>query len=121
MQRRWPLHGLGNCLSIAIIVLVALEEWLHVLSRDEANIMLECPDLSRDVMRASAGFQADEATGHVGETPRELAACYLAARHDRAPLVETDKTKRVLTDVDDDGGDRIQRILMGAHRRLQEL
>ena len=47
---RRPLHRLRDRLSIAIVVLVALEERLDVLRRDEANVMPECPDLPGDVM-----------------------------------------------------------------------
>src|SRR5262245_45442104 len=34
-----PLHGFCNRLGIAVVVLVPLEEWLHVLRRDQTNIV----------------------------------------------------------------------------------
>jgi hypothetical protein len=71
---RRPLHRLRDRLSIAIVVLVALEERLHVLCWDEAHIMPECPDLAGNVMRAAAGFQADETARYIGKPALELAA-----------------------------------------------
>jgi hypothetical protein len=35
----WPLHGFGNRLSIAVVVLVTFEERLNVLRRDQTNIV----------------------------------------------------------------------------------
>jgi hypothetical protein len=49
-----PLHGFGDGLGIAVVVFVSLEKRLDVLSRDQANVVPEWPDLARDMMRASA-------------------------------------------------------------------
>ena len=70
----WPLHGLRDRLRIAIVVLVPLQERLHVLRRDQANVMAECPDLPGDVMGAAAGFHADQAARHIGKPTLQLVA-----------------------------------------------
>src|SRR5262249_49874659 len=38
---RRPLHGFGDRFGVAIVVLVALEERLHVLRRDQSHVMTE--------------------------------------------------------------------------------
>ena len=46
----WPLRRCRNRLSIAIIVLMASEKCLHVLRRDEANVMPARLDLPGNVI-----------------------------------------------------------------------
>jgi hypothetical protein len=46
----WPLHGFGNRLGIAVVVLVPLEERLHVLRWDQTNIMSKRCELPADIM-----------------------------------------------------------------------
>jgi hypothetical protein len=53
---------------------VSLEERLDVLSWDQANVMPEWDNLARDVMRATAGLQADEAGRQVDEPAGKLVA-----------------------------------------------
>ncbi len=48
----WPLHGFRNRLGIAVIVLMPLEERLHVLRRDQTNILSKRGELAGDVMRS---------------------------------------------------------------------
>ena len=45
-----PLHGLGNRLRIPVVVLVAFEERLDVLRRDQAYVMAEHFELAADVV-----------------------------------------------------------------------
>jgi hypothetical protein len=71
---RRPLHRFRDRLGIAVVVLVALEERLDVLRRDQADVVSERLNLAGDVMRATAGFKPDKAAWKVGEPARELAA-----------------------------------------------
>ena len=88
-----PLHRLGDGLRIAVVVLVTLEEGLHVLCRDQANVMSECLDLARDVMRARASLQADKAGRQIDKSADKLAARYFDVQGDRAALVEADEVE----------------------------
>jgi hypothetical protein len=56
------LHGFRDRLSIAVVVLVPLEERLHVLRRDQTHVVAERCQLAADVMGARAGLHADQAT-----------------------------------------------------------
>ena len=55
------LHGLGDGLGIAEVVLMSLEERLNVLRGDQADVVPEWLNLARDVMRARACLEADKA------------------------------------------------------------
>jgi hypothetical protein len=48
----WPLHGFRNRLGIAGVVLVTFEKGLHVLCREQANIVSKRGKLASDVMRS---------------------------------------------------------------------
>src|SRR5262245_26020637 len=76
------LHGLGDGLSIAEVVLVSLEETLNVLGWDQANVMPQLLDLARDVIRARAGLEAEKAGRQIHKPADQLVARYLDAHHD---------------------------------------
>jgi len=80
--------------------LVSLEERLDVLSWDQANVMPEWDNLARNVMRATAGLQADEAGRQVDKPADKLVAGYLDAHRDSAALIEPDEVEGVLADVE---------------------
>ena len=61
---RWPLHGFGDRLGIPEIVLVALEESLHIFRWHQPGV----------VMSANAGLHAIEAEWDIGEPVLKLAA-----------------------------------------------
>jgi len=90
------LHRLGDCLGIAVVVFVSLEEWLDVLGRNQPDVVPECLDLARDVMRARACLEAEKAGRQIHKPADQLVARYLDARHDCARLVESDEVEGVL-------------------------
>jgi len=104
-----PLHRLGSGLRIAVVVLVPLEERLHVLSRDQPDIMAESLELAADVMRAGAGFHADQTGWNIGQAVGELSPGELDPQHDSAALILADEMEAVLAQIDADGGDRNRR------------
>ena len=57
---RRPLHGFGDRFSVAIVVLVALEERLHVLRRDQSHIMTKGFELPADMVHSGTSFHADQ-------------------------------------------------------------
>jgi hypothetical protein len=63
------------------------------------------------MMRADAGFHADQARRHIGKPGFDLAARPLLPQHDRAALIETHEVKRVLADIDSGDGDRCVEFL----------
>src|SRR6266516_2249170 len=116
----WPLHGFRNRLRIAVVVLVTLEERLHVLRRDQTHIVASSLQLPADVMGARTGLHADQAARNIGETAFELATGYLLLQDDCTAPVKPDEVERVLAEVDPDRGDDSSCLLRCAHRMLLE-
>ena len=58
-----------------------------------------------EMMRADAGFHADQTRRHIREPRFYLATGPLLPQHDGTPLIETDDVERVLDDIDADKGD----------------
>src|SRR6266566_4475332 len=116
----WPLHGFRNRLRIAVVVLVSLEERLHVLRRDQTHIVASGLQLPADVMGTRTGLHADQAARNIGQTAFELTTGYLLLQDDCTPLVEADEVERVLAEVDPDRGDDPSCLLRCTHRMLLE-
>src|SRR5262249_42415193 len=91
----WPLHGFCNGLGIAVVVLVTFEERLHVLRRDQTNIVSKRGELAGDVMRPGTGFHADQAARNVGKPALKLSARALQLQNDRSALIEADKMETI--------------------------
>jgi hypothetical protein len=68
------LHGLGDGLGIAEVVLVSLEERLDVLCGDQVYVVAEWLNLARDVMRARACLEAEKAGGQIDKPADKLVA-----------------------------------------------
>ena len=58
------------------------------------------------MMRADAGFHADQAGRYIGEPRFHLATRPLLPQHDGAPRIVAYDVERVLADIDADHGDR---------------
>jgi hypothetical protein len=56
--------------------------------------------LAVQVMRANAGFHANQARRHVGKPHFDLAARPLLPQHDRAASIEADDVERILANID---------------------
>src|SRR6516165_7637639 len=115
------LHRFRDCLGVAVVVLVSLEERLHVLRRDQTHIVTKSCNLSCDKMRAGTGFHPDQAARDVAEPPSKLMTGYLLLQNNRTALVEPNQMERVLTNVDADRADGCWCLLRCAHRMLLEL
>ena len=57
---------------------------------DQANVVAECLDLARNVMRAGSGLEAEKTGRQIGKAARKLVAQYLDAHGDCAAFVEAD-------------------------------
>src|SRR5262249_23168018 len=66
------LHRFHDCLGVAVVVLVSLEEWLDVLRRDQTHIVTKRRQLSCDKMRAGTGFHPDQAARDIAEPASKL-------------------------------------------------
>jgi hypothetical protein len=86
-----------------------LEEGLHILGRDQAYVMAKRLELAGDVVGSGTGLHADQAGWEVGQPLGELGAGELDPQHDGAALVLPDEMKRVLAQIDAQGGDRSER------------
>jgi hypothetical protein len=100
-----PLHRLGKGFSIPVVVLVPLEERLHVLSRDQAHIMAKGLELTADVVGPGASFHVDPAGRDVREPLGKLDTGEHDERHNGAALILTDEMEAVLAQ----SGDRSSR------------
>src|ERR1700730_13014218 len=117
-----PQHGFRIRLGIAVVVLVTLEERLHVLRRDQTHVVASSLQLAADMMGARTGLHADQAWRNIGETAFELATGYLLLQDDYTAPVKPDEVERVLAEVDPDRGDDSSGLLMRcAHRMLHKL
>jgi hypothetical protein len=83
---------------------VPFEERLHVLRRDQTNIVSKRCELTGDVMRSRTRFHADQAARNIGEPALKLSARALQLQNDRPALIKADKMKAVLAEVDTDRG-----------------
>src|SRR5262245_10520429 len=101
----WPLHGFRNRLGIAVVVLVTLEERLHVLRWEQTNIVSKRGELASDVMRARTRFHADQAARNVGKPALKLSARAFELQNDRPALIEANKMETILTEIDADRAD----------------
>ena len=55
------LHRLGDCLSIAIVILVTFAIRPHVVGRHQPGVMAKRLKFATEMMRPGAGLHADEA------------------------------------------------------------
>src|SRR5262249_9465158 len=98
---RRPLHGFG----VAIVILVVLEERLHVLRRDEAYLMTKGFEWPADMVRSRTGLHADQTGWNIGEPPFELSARDSQLQDDCAAPVEANQVEGVLANINADRRD----------------
>jgi hypothetical protein len=84
---------------------VPFEERLHVLRRDQTNIVSKRCELTGDVMRSRTRFHADQAARNIGEPALKLSARALQLQNDRPALIEADKMEAILAEIDADRAD----------------
>jgi hypothetical protein len=86
----WPLHRLGNRFSIAIVVLMPLQERLHILCRDEPHVVVAAAERAA---REESKPEIAQTLGNVRETPcrrstsgREVTAAAGLLSYDRVDI-----------------------------------
>ena len=98
-----PADGFADRLRIGAVVLVGLHVRLHELRRDELHGVTEGLQLARPVVRAAAGFHADEAGREVREEQRELGAFELFLQRRLTALIDAVHLEDVFSQVDANG------------------
>jgi hypothetical protein len=84
---------------------VSFKEGLHILCRDEANVVTKGFEPAADMMRARTGLHPDQTARNVGQAPIELPSRRLQLQYDVAALIEADQMEDVLADIDANRGD----------------
>src|SRR6202007_2795023 len=125
---RWTLHGFGDCLRVAEVILLSLRIGAHVLSRHQLGIVAKRLELAAEVMRANTGLHADQARRHIDEACFDLTTRPLLTKHNGTAPIQADDVKRVLADIDADHSHRSTKIpghgvllIFGAPDQLQSL
>jgi hypothetical protein len=109
----WTLRRLGDGLGIAVVVLVAFEERLDILGRQQVNVMAESGELTPDVMGSGTGLHPDQTDRQVRQALQQLSTSDLAAQHDAAACIHADQVEDVLAQIDPDGGDALTGAVVG--------
>jgi hypothetical protein len=93
-------HGFADRFGIGHVVLVGLHVWLHELRCHQFYGVPKAFQLPRPVMRAAAGFHADQARLQVGEVFRHLGALQLPAHRHLAALIYAVYLKNIFCQID---------------------
>jgi hypothetical protein len=102
---RRPLHGLGDCLGIAEVILLSLGIGTNILRWHQPGIVSKAIELAAEMMRANAGFHPDQAWRQVGKAGLDLATRPLLPQHDGATIIVANHVERVFADIDADHSD----------------
>src|SRR5512133_2307694 len=97
------LGGLADRLRIGHVVLLALDERLHVRRRDQLHRVAELGDLTPPVVGAATGLHGHRAGRQRGQERQKLAAAQLLAKDHRTRAVGPMKLKDVLGEIEADG------------------
>jgi len=102
---RRALHGFGNRFGIIEVVLLSLRIGANVSRRHQPGIVAKPLEPAAEMVRADAGFHANQTSRHIREPCFHLAARPLLPQHNCTALIETNDVERVLADIDADKGD----------------
>jgi hypothetical protein len=99
-----PLDGLANRLAVQQIILVRLDEGLHVLRRDQSHVVSLRDQNPPEVVRAAAGLHSHETGRQIRQRPNQLRARARSPNDNPATRIKADEVKGVLADVNADCG-----------------
>jgi hypothetical protein len=105
--RRHKAHGralgcLADRLRIGHIILLPLNERLHVSRRDQSDLMTKPSDLARPVMRAAAGLHGHRAGWLRREEREDLVPPQLPAKQHRSGCIGAVNLKHALRQIQPD-------------------
>src|SRR3954451_7231726 len=98
-----PLSGLADRLGIGHVVLLPLDEGLHVRRRDETDRVAELGNLTPPVVGARTRLHGHRTGRERGQERQKLAAAQLLAKDHRARAVSPMELKDVLGEIEADG------------------
>src|SRR4051794_24421484 len=101
MVGRWAASQ--DRLRIGHVVLLSLDERLHVRRRDQLHRVAELGDLAAPIMRAATGLHGHRAGRQCGQERQKLAAAQLLAKDHRARAVSPMELKDVFGEIEADG------------------
>lgn len=96
---RLPRGG-ANRFGVIAVVLLASDEWLHILRADDLHLMAERLELSRPAEGAGAGFNHNGAAINLCDDDKQLIAHDPAFENDTAIAVHAMELEDVFGDVD---------------------
>lgn len=107
---RYEPHGrscrrLGDCLGIAIVILVRLHVWFHILRRHQPDIVSERGKLTSEVMSAAARLHANDAARLLLDECSKGWTAHPTAQNNRSLAVEADQAAKRLSKIDSEYGD----------------
>jgi hypothetical protein len=101
------LHCLGYRFRISEVVLMALEERLHELPRDQLCVMAQRQKLPAKVVGPDASLHPNQAWRHVRQPDLYLTAREFLSQNDLAALIQANNVESVLANVDANRGDSL--------------
>jgi len=93
-------HGLANRLGVRRVVLVRLHVRLHELRGHQPDRVPQLAELLGPVMRAAAGFHADQARRQVGEERQQLRPFDLFLQGRLAPFIDAMHLENAFCQID---------------------
>jgi hypothetical protein len=97
-----PLDGFANRFGIQQIILLRLDERLHVLRRDQSHVVSLRGQNPSEVVRATAGFHPHETGRKVRQRSNQLRPRALSPNDNPAARIKPDEVNAVLADVNAD-------------------
>src|SRR5262249_35658576 len=99
-----PRCGLGHCLGVVVVVLLSLDERLHIDRRDDPRLVTQLTQRPADKVGAKARFHADHARRQPPECLNQRQSLDLATESNLAVGAKTDNVEDFLADVDANRG-----------------
>ena len=96
---RRPCHRLADCFRVGRVVLLAFNIRLHILRRDQPDLMTQRAQLARPIMRRRTGFHAHQHRRQLAEKRDHVAPAQTAADQYRAGIVNAVNLKNLLGEI----------------------
>src|SRR3954467_14541411 len=109
---RGPLSGLADRFGIGHVVLLPLDERLHVRRRDQLHRVAKLGDLTPPVVGARTRLHGHRTGRERGQEREELAAAQLLAKDHRARAVSPMELKDVFGEIESDGANLVHGRLL---------
>src|SRR3954447_8329523 len=107
-----PLSGLADRFGIGHVVLLPLDERLHVRRRDQLHRVAKLGDLAPPIMRAATRLHGHRARRQCCQEREKLAAAQFLAKDHRARAVSPMELKDVLGEIEADGANLVHERLL---------